>query len=387
MNPDFENFKISTWPEFREWVDWKTVIKKHQHRGNPDWTPSQPFTLAFKNGAWVICKGLKSPDSARGPNINWLWFDEPGRGDPLGQDWQIANAAVRIGRQPQAWATGTPNGKDHWLYSFFIKQEIAQEVIDEFRKVSADRELIETIFTSIEDNKDNLDPLYYASMLAAYPEGWLRRQELFGEFVDRGGVLGHREWFDGQVVYVIPEEVKLTVRFWDLAATEKKIVSGKKLNDPDETVGTRMSWNGQKNFYIEDQIAGFWEWKTIKQRIIETAIMDGPHVRIVLEEEPGSGGINQVAEIAEVVRSALPAWQTPIGKRPEGDKVTRANIWFAEAATKNIFMVNGSWNGGFLDQLSSFPVGRHDDRIDSVSGARMSLAPIVSWKKIEFISL
>ena len=79
LNPDFENFRIATWPEFREWIPWDMVVPAHRYRKNPEFNPNQPFTMAFMNGVRVICKGLKDPDSARGPNINWLWYDEAGR--------------------------------------------------------------------------------------------------------------------------------------------------------------------------------------------------------------------------------------------------------------------------------------------------------------------
>jgi phage terminase large subunit-like protein len=50
-------------------------------------------------------------------------------------------------------------------------------------------------------------------------------------------------------------------------------------------------------------------------------------------------------------------------------------------------MVQGDWNDGFLRQLGSFPIGKKDDKIDSVSGARMKLAPIFTWKKIGFLKI
>jgi len=54
------------------------------------------------------------------------------------------------------------------------------------------------------------------------------------------------------------------VRYWDLAASEKKIATKAKRNDPDETVGAKLSWDGE-NFYIEDQHCGHWLWKQIKK--------------------------------------------------------------------------------------------------------------------------
>ena len=53
MNPDFENLKISTWPEFRNWIPWKMVIASQRHRSNPEWQPHQPFAMVFLNGTTV----------------------------------------------------------------------------------------------------------------------------------------------------------------------------------------------------------------------------------------------------------------------------------------------------------------------------------------------
>ncbi|MBC8550867.1 MAG: hypothetical protein H8D23_14580, partial [Candidatus Brocadiales bacterium] len=95
-NADFENLKISTWPEFREWCPWEMVVPKHRYRSNPEWQPTQPFVLAFRNGVRVIVKGIKDPHSARGPNVNWFWFDEAQRTDEA-LAWQTAIASVRVG--------------------------------------------------------------------------------------------------------------------------------------------------------------------------------------------------------------------------------------------------------------------------------------------------
>ena len=136
MNPDFENFKYSTWPELREWIPWNMVAPKQRFRVNNEWQPSEHFTMSFMNGAKMICKGLKDPDSARGPNVNWLWYDEAGR-DRTGLGWKIAVAGVRVGKNPQAWTTTTPSGMDHLIYKFFVKKDIPDEVIEAFLQASS----------------------------------------------------------------------------------------------------------------------------------------------------------------------------------------------------------------------------------------------------------
>jgi predicted phage terminase large subunit-like protein len=385
LNPDFANFKISTWPEFREWIPWSMVDPRFTYMRTPSWAPHEPFTMSFRTGATVLCKGLKDPDSARGPNINWLWYDEAGR-DRDGTSWLNAIASVRIGDSPQAWITTTPKGKAHWIYRFFVQQDIPEESIKLFEEHSHGKKFVDVFYTNIMDNKDNLDPGFFAAMLASYPPGYLREQEIMGRFVDEGGALGDPRWFDGKIVDKELDAAKGRCRFWDLAATEKKMV-GRKSNDPDETVGTKLSWNG-KDFYIENQVAGCWEWNTIKEQIKQTAILDGWSVKIFVEQEPASGGKNQVAELKAFIRDKVGgAWQVE-GYRPEGDRVQGANIWFAEAAQGRFYMVRGVWNDGFLAQLESFPDSDvHDDKITSVTGARLNLAPVRTWKHIEFLHL
>ena len=384
INPDFENLKVSTWPELREWIPWEMVVPAHKYRRNPEFDPHQPFTMAFVNGVRVIVKGVKDPDSARGPNINWLWDDEAQR-DDSGLSWQTAIASVRVGHEPQAWATFTPAGTDHWTYKTFVKKEIPEEAAKLFEALGSDREMIEFYHGSIYDNQANLDPGYMANMLTAYPSGWLRQQEIYGEFVAKEGALGDRRWFDGKIIPKTPDYIHNRLRFWDLAATERKI-TGKKFNDPDETVGTRMSWD-KTYFYVEDQVAVTFDWDKIKETILNTAILDGPTVKIVVEQEPASGGKNQVAEIASFIQKKLPGHPKVVGWPPPSDRIVCANTWFAEAKQGLVFLVAGDWNEPFLTQLGCFPECRHDDKITSVNGARYNLAPIKIWQKIHFLHL
>jgi len=394
-NPDYENFKISTWAEFKDWIPWDHVVPAHRYRQAEEFDPGRPFTLVFNNGARVYCKGVKDPGSARGSNVNWLWYDEAGR-DNDGLSWKVAIASVRVGENPQAWCTATARGRSHWMYEFFVEQKFPPDVLaslEEIKKETGkDFNLIEWFQGSIEDNKANLDPFFYTSMLASYPPGWFRDQELHGEFVDEGGVLGDPSWFNGKVLPLPLENVDKRIRYWDLAASEAKIVRGKKITDPDSTVGTKFSYirTGSEDvmdrFYIEDQIGGQWEIDEIQQKIIEIAEKDGQKVPIYIEQEPGSGGKNQVAMLSKYIKSKLPGWVVN-GHRPEGDKIIRANVWFAEAAHGNIWIVRGKWNDDFFKELGSFPNAKHDDRIDSVSGARHVIAPLKKWSSAPFLSL
>lgn len=387
---------------------WSMVVPSQRHRSSDAWEPHQPFTMVFRNGVRVYCKGLKDPNSARGPNLNWLWYDEAGR-DETGLGWKIAIASVRIGKDPQAWATATPKPMEHWMYKFFILKQIPKEALEAFESLGdGDKILVEAFHGTIEQNKAHLDPAFYASILAAYPSGYLRTQEVEGNFANEGGKLGSRVWFEGgediindekktyarRVLEKAPEKYIKKCRFWDLAGTEKKVAS----DDPDESVGTlagsffyeNEEHKKDTNWCLEHQVRGFWEWEKLLDAIANTARHDGPMVTVVLEEEPGSGGKNQVAAIKAYLKRfpELSAHKVVGQKAKEvGDRVMAANHWFALAADGKMWMVKGSWNDKFLAQLDGFTQTTHDDCVTSVTGAMSYLRPFKAWVKVPFLSV
>jgi phage terminase large subunit-like protein len=390
MNPDFENFKTSTWEELKRWMPWDMVVPKQRYRKSASWEPTRPFTMVFVNGAKLFCKGLKDPEAARGPNINFLWYDE-GRRDLTGLAWKNAIAAVRVGKEPQAWCTTTPANSQHWTSTFFSGEITAElkKILDEIG-TTYKQELFAIFQTSIEKNKGNLDPMFYASIIASYPSGYLRAREVEGRVADEEGSLGDRSWFDDHILPELPDWINSQIRFWDLAATEKKMTVQGKKNDPDETMGTLLGTNQSKDeFCIEDQTGGTWAWKQIKEMIVHVARRDGPEVQICFEQEPASGGKNQVAELMEVIQKELPEWTvSALEAKKLGDRVLAANTWFGEAAEGKWWMVKGPWNEHFLGQLDYFPnPAIHDDTITSVSGARHKIAPIRRWRKTKFVAI
>ena len=55
--------------------------------------------------------------------------------------------------------------------------------------------LISSFKGSINDNKENLDPGFYVSILSSYPSGWLKDREVDGDFAEEGGKIGDARWF------------------------------------------------------------------------------------------------------------------------------------------------------------------------------------------------
>jgi predicted phage terminase large subunit-like protein len=392
INPVFADFKTSTWPEFKRWIPWNMVVPQQRHRRREEWEPHQPFVMVFTNGAKVYCKGLNNPRGARGANINWLWYDEAAS-DPTGMAWNIAVAAVRIGREPQCWATTTPKGTEHWVYKFFINRDIPQEVIDVLaNSVGGDRILIENFHGSIDENKANLDPAFYASILMAYPSGWLRQQEAEGEFANEGGKIGDRFWFNDKVLDSAPDTISKRVRFWDLAGTEKKRAK----DDPDETVGALVSKfkledKDAPQFCIEHMVTGYWEEEKVLSAILNTARFDGPTIPVYIEQEPASSGKNWIAVIKQEFKKypELQAHRVEgIPAKDVGDRVLAASTyWFGQAAAGNMWIVRAEWNDKFLGQLDGFTQIEHDDRVTAVTGAMYKLNPYRIWKRVPFLAI
>ncbi len=56
------------------------------------------------------------------------------------------------------------------------------------------------------------------------------------------------------------------------------------------------------------------------------------------------------------------------------DKVSRARPWALRAKLGHVKLVRGPWNLDFIREATSFPKGRHDDDVDSVSGGNEMIA-------------
>ncbi len=174
-----------------------------------------------------------------------------------------------------------------------------------------------------------------------------------GRPIPREGGLFKRSWFE--IVQAAPKCDIKSVRYWDLAASA---------GEGDWTVGLKMSRTKDGVFYVEDvqriQGSPFEAEKLIKQ----TAALDGKAVRIRMEQEPGSSGKGIIANYGRML-----AGYTFKGIPTTGSKELRAGPFAAQCEAGNVKIVKADWNSTFLDELSVFPNGAHDDIVDGSSGA------------------
>lgn len=158
---------------------------------------------------------------------------------------------------------------------------------------------------------------------------------------------------------VSEEPLALVVRAWDLAATA---ATGS--NDPDWSVGLKLSRTLTGTYTIMDVIRFRGTPRQVEDAIVATAAADGPRVRIGLPEDPGQAGKSQVAYLV----SRLSGYQVT-ASRETGGKAVRAAPVASQMDAGNMTIVRGKWNHTLLDELKVFPFGRKDDQVDALSRA------------------
>lgn len=187
---------------------------------------------------------------------------------------------------------------------------------------------------------------------------------------NREGNLFKEEWFT--VLKAIPANVRARVRAWDLAGTDE---FDKGEGDPDYTVGARMSDASDGKTIIEhvERFRKSPGSRNARMKVVADADQrsTGRRVRQVVERPSGEQGKQRAAAIVRALRPHPVTLVTPLG-----DKEERAESFQAQAEAGNVCLVDGEWVAAFIDELTSFPFGSHDDILDAVAHGYNALHPL-----------
>ncbi len=167
----------------------------------------------------------------------------------------------------------------------------------------------------------------------------------------RGGGDLKGEWFG--IIETDPNCPRM-VRAWDLAASESptaRQTAGMKIGQ------WKKSGEDFNRYHIADAVAGRWAPGRRNQIIKQTAIADGHDVEVVIEQEPGSGGIAQIEELKRMLDGYRV--HVVVASR-EGSKQERADAMAAQAGIGNFTMRKAPWNLQFQQEANSFPAGLID---------------------------
>lgn len=170
-------------------------------------------------------------------------------------------------------------------------------------------------------------------------------------------VQAHGPFFDRKTIPLLdePENKEGLIRMWDLAATKNQTSAW--------TAGALCSYrNGVFDVHEIRRMRG--DPGEVEAFIRHTAEEDGRKVRIFMEQEPGSGGVNTIYRYRFAV---LPGW-TFEEYLPKLDKLTRAAPLSAHAKRGGVRFVRGRWNSVAFDEFEAFPNG-FKDQVDTCSAA------------------
>lgn len=176
---------------------------------------------------------------------------------------------------------------------------------------------------------------------------------LYGQDPQPMDSAARREWFS--VIDRVPDGVTKRIRGWDLAATVSK--------QADYLCGAKLYRAGNL-FVVADVVRRQIGPAHVAPLIRSTAEQDGASVSVVVEQEPAASG--KIA--ANVITSALSGFpvRTVV---PSGDKLLRATPFLDQCRAGNVVLLRGSWNDAFLDEVTQFPNGEHDDVVDACAHA------------------
>jgi predicted phage terminase large subunit-like protein len=165
-----------------------------------------------------------------------------------------------------------------------------------------------------------------------------------------GGLISWR-WFRTHQLAPQRQPGDLVVQSWDTAS--------KAAETNDFSVCTTWLIR-QQACYLLELLRGRLEYPALKRKAIELAKAAQPDA--ILIEDKGSGQ-SLIQELRELRICPIPI-------DPEGDKITRMSVQSARIEAGHVLIPGcASWLGEFQREILSFPHGRHDDQIDSVSQA------------------
>lgn len=181
----------------------------------------------------------------------------------------------------------------------------------------------------------------------------------------RGGGMFKRS--DFRVIQAEPAGYRW-VRGWDLAATDDHGAA--------RTAGVKLGIGPDKRLCIAHVVKDRVNAAGVERLLGSTAAADGRAVRGSIPQDPGSAGKSWALHL---LKSSLMGYSYT--SSPEtGDKETRAMPLAAQVEAGNVDIVAGDWNGDFLDEAATFPMGKFKDQIDAATRAFDMLAGVNnSW--------
>lgn len=369
---------------------WDTAIGLYPKiGGTPIKSPTMRFV--FRSGARVTFAHLNQEAdvlSWQGAQIPMIGFDELTHFTQSQFFYMLSRNRSMCGVRPYVRATCNADA-DSWVASFigwwigddgYPIQERAgvvryfvrindqtlwgnsPEELAEFYGVDpADAKSITFVPGKVTDNPALLkvDPGYLANLKAL---SFVERSRLLdGNWKVRPAAGLYFNRSQAPVLDAVPTDVTMWVRSWDLAST----VPTEAVPNPDATVGLKMGRRQNGRFVVAHVERMQRAAHYVRVAVKNIADQDGGSVKIVIPQDPGQAGKEQIASY-----TAMLAGKNVKSFIQTGDKVVRAEPVAAQWQAGNIDVVRGPWNDVFFAELEAFFDPKYkDDQIDALSGA------------------
>lgn len=172
-----------------------------------------------------------------------------------------------------------------------------------------------------------------------------------GQPISKGGNIVDIEMLNYVDAHNVPHNLE-KVRAWDLAVT--------KTQTSDFTASALCAYDKQRDYlYILNITKKRMTWHEIKSTISRYADLEQNRIGI-----EAVGGF--ITAYEEIKKERL-GKNIVVSLNLKGDKLTKANPWLAKVQAGRVFLVKAEWNYDFIEELRTFPDGKHDDQIDAVS--------------------
>lgn len=180
---------------------------------------------------------------------------------------------------------------------------------------------------------------------------------------DSAGDYFNRDWC--RIIDAPPERnIRRRIRFWDKAATTPSPANP----DPDYTRGTLLLELDDGTFCYADRASVRGGPGEVDKLMRDTARMDGIETEIGAWVDPGQAGKVDEAHMQDELRGF--AFEGIAARR---DKTTYAGLWTGLAKTGRLVFVRRAYLPELFAELEGFPLAKHDDSMDSLSGGFFKL--------------
>ena len=165
-----------------------------------------------------------------------------------------------------------------------------------------------------------------------------------------GGIF-KRSWFE-RIVDRAPENL-CWFRGYDLAVSTRTTA--------DFTASIRCTTDKKGDIHVADAFRARIEYPEQRRYVIERLTEEKDTAHGIESALHGQALVQDILRETRSMRTVLRSIKT------DRDKVTRALTWAAKAEAGKVVIVRGPWMEDFLDEVCSFPNGKHDDQVDAMS--------------------